>query len=393
MGDAEQKKMKTILFILDAPFSDWKGTQRFIYSLGKYLMAHSFNVIVLENRSKKMQEKSVPIDIEIPFDVKTIHFRKFFGLGAVSKKTIESLKPDFVYVAFLNLNPFIPSFRYQTIFGSHILHLSHLSYASLKKRITFSMKRSVLRLISYICWRDKPIAFHTLTIQQKQWINSVTGSKHSIFTIENPIESCDCVKSSFHLSKNNRFRILFLGSFSQDKGFDTFLRIIDILNASEQGKRIEIIAAGSGVMKPLLEKYINMYGNIIFYERPTDKKKYELFHESDLMVYPSLMDIYPYTIAEAQISGMPVLAGDTSRASCIIMEGQTGYTIPLRSIDSFVDRIRQYYNMWNADFGGYCLLRNNIATYSKRLCENYILPKYLEMFKNLSSQKEANSRT
>ena len=379
-----ESKHKTILFILDAALADWKGTQRFIYGLGKYLTSHSYNVVVIENTSRYMSEKQVPDHREIPFKVISCRFRRFLGVGFVPKKEIFSVDPDVIYVCFLNSNPFVPTLGYKTVLGSHILHLSFLKYASTRHKINFWVKSLILTGIALVFWGNKKIYFHALTEDQQNWISAKTNRRYPIFTIGNPVECCNKDEiDMINYDVSKKFKILFFGSFSKDKGFDRFLQILEIIESSSLGREIDFIIAGAGELIKDINVPMGKYRNIKFIDRPTDEQKYQLFHCSDLLVYPSLMDIYPFTLAEAQIHGLPVIAADTIKGSGIVIDGQTGYILSQNSIDEFISRIDYYYGIWKSSTEDYYNLRMEIIRKSKRLCEQNILPRYFSLFESV----------
>ncbi len=78
-----------ILFIHDGNFRNWKGTERFIFELGNFLIENGFEVSVIENSQIKRTMDATPLDINIPFDIKAIKFIRIFGIDLVPKKEIK----------------------------------------------------------------------------------------------------------------------------------------------------------------------------------------------------------------------------------------------------------------------------------------------------------------
>ena len=74
---------------------------------------------------------------------------------------------------------------------------------------------------------------------------------------------------------------------------------------------------------------MKFYDNIIFIKSPSDSDKKRIMHDSDLLVYPSRYDNFPFTIAEAQIAGLPVLASDVISTANIVINGETGFTLDI----------------------------------------------------------------
>lgn len=61
---------------------------------------------------------------------------------------------------------------------------------------------------------------------------------------------------------------------------------------------------------------------------------------ADLFLFPTIEDGYAVVLAQAQANGLPVLATTNSAAPDILEEGRTGWVLPIRSPDAFIDRLR-----------------------------------------------------
>ena len=149
---------------------------------------------------------------------------------------------------------------------------------------------------------------------------------------------------------------------------------------------MEFIIAGSGSLEAELVKLMKFYDNIIYIKSPSDSDKKRIMHDSDLFVYPSRHDTFSLTVAEAQIAGMPVLASDVISTANIVINGETGFTLPIDEPQLFVEKIKYYYDMWSNDRAKYLQMRLDIFNASKRLCKENVLPLYLKMFEE-SMQK------
>jgi glycosyltransferase involved in cell wall biosynthesis len=369
-----------ILFIHNGKFRNWKGTERFIFELVNFLIENGFEVNVIENSRAKRIMDAAPLDINIPFDIKAIKFKRIFGIDLVPKKEIKKIDPDIVYVTFLNSNPLVPSSEYKTIFGTHILHISFLKYAKFRERLNFSLKSFFLSFIVKFFWKNKDIVFHALNYEQRDWLVKKTHSKFPVIVIGNPVECTSANLNNTQTFKvSDKFRILYFGSLSAHKGFDIFLEIVKELEGSGVSNHMEFIIAGSGPLEVELIKLMKFYDNIIFIKSPSDSDKKRIMHDSDLFVYPSRYDNFPFTVAEAQIAGMPVLGSDVISTANIVINGETGFTLDIYELQSFIEKIKYYYDMWSNDKAKYLQMRLDISNASKRLCKENVLPLYLAM--------------
>ena len=369
-----------ILFIHDGNFRNWKGTERFIFELGNFLIENGFEVSVIENSRIKRTMDATPLDINIPFDIKAIKFIRIFGIDLVPKKEIKKIDPDIVYVTFLNSNPLVPSSEYKTILGAHSLYLSSLKYAKFRERLNFSVRSFFLSFIVKFFWKNKDIVFHALNYEQRDFLVKKTHSKFPVIIIGDPVE---CTSTDVNYTQtfkvSDKFRILYFGSLSAFYGFDIFLEIVNELEVSGVSNHMEFIIAGSGPLEVELIKLIKFYDNIIFIKSPLDSDKKRIMHDSDLFVFPSRHGTFSITVAEAQIAGLPVLASDVISTVNTVINGETGFILDIYELQSFIEKIKYYYDMWSNDKAKYLQMRLNIFNASKRLCKENVLPLYLAM--------------
>ena len=114
------KHRPKILFILDSQFSEWKGTQRFLYEFGTYLSKNGFTITLIEN-NRNRGEIDIPINRDLPFNIVSVKFPRLFGIYYVPKKVIQEISPDVIYSNSLNSTPLTPLANIPTIFGMHVV--------------------------------------------------------------------------------------------------------------------------------------------------------------------------------------------------------------------------------------------------------------------------------
>lgn len=372
--------MKTVLFVTSSKMNNWKGTERFIYYLSSELKKLNIHAVVMDNSSSIFNEPEIAFKYNSDSEIISVPFRKIFGIYFPPRNEIRRIKPDVVYVSFLNSMPFVPDNGYTTIFGMHILHLGQLKYETFLKKVVFAVKRKILRLISKFFWRGKKIIFHSLTSEQDDWIRKLTFARYNS-VIAPLIIPCSV---EYKITKTDEiFNILYFGSLSHEKGFDNFLTLVDMINNCAFANDVKFTVAGAGVMESNLKQILEKFSNIEFIKRPNDDVKRQLFSKADLFLYPSLTDVYPTVLAETQMFGIPAIASDVSRPSCIVKEGETGYFLSLNNLESFVKKTKEYYDMWREDVESYKKMKNHIMALSKRLCADNVVPMYIDMFKKI----------
>jgi glycosyltransferase involved in cell wall biosynthesis len=65
----------------------------------------------------------------------------------------------------------------------------------------------------------------------------------------------------------------------------------------------------------------------------------KIYDESDLFVFPTLQDGFAGVLTQAAASGLPILATTNCGAPDFINEGFNGWILPIRSPESFIERL------------------------------------------------------
>ena len=373
-----------ILFITHTPLREGKGTQRFLIELGNYLTFIGNEVTLIENNFEQLKdESSVNMVIFTTFKVSQISFKKgalFYRLPV----NINLDNIDLIYVASFNYLPFIDDDNIPIIFGMHVIYPQTAKYRSKFQRINFSLKELTFRLLVVNKWKRRTgkIGFHALNDEQAEWIKTITKNKYPVYVLPNPVP-CDATDKEVPTEPlNNSFIILFFGSLSIGKGFATFLKLFDYLREKNNicFKESIFIAAGDGSMRNAALEYDKKYKNFRFISKPSETKKIELFKSTHVLIYPSMLDNFPYLIIEGQLLGLPVIASNVPGIREIVIHNKTGILCSVNSIHEFAWGINEYYNLKKEKFESYLNLRKNIQTITKRYCSCNVLPRYLSSF-------------
>lgn len=319
---------KKVLFILESRFIHGKGTQRFLLEYGNYLVSHGYNVTLIENSAATLPDSPAPMNSEPLFNIVSTQFKKFLGIYFVPKDIILREDANILYVTNFNSMPFVPSCGVKTVFGSLILNISSLPFVTSRERFVFGIKKSMLRMIVRFFWNGKKIVFHVLNQDQEKWVKSITKNLFPVYLLPLPV-NCDSLiqQNLTSMKKNEQFKVLYFGAFSEYRGFREFLHIVDALNSKTPDSNILFIAAGDGPLINLAEEHRKKYRNFILMRRPDDAAKKSIMAGADLFVYPSVIENFSIITAEAQVSGLPTVAADTAALRNIITGGITGNLI------------------------------------------------------------------
>lgn len=128
-------------------------------------------------------------------------------------------------------------------------------------------------------------------------------------------------------------RILFAGALTQRKGLADLFSAMNLISSKE----IELVVMGS-LLRPL-----NWYRNqcpYFVYERPRPHRDVlRLMQSCDVLVLPSIVEGRALVQQEAMACGLPVIATRNAGADDAIIEGETGFLVPIRSPESIAEKI------------------------------------------------------
>ena len=129
-------------------------------------------------------------------------------------------------------------------------------------------------------------------------------------------------------------RILMVGTFSFRKGAKDLAKIAEFL-----GEKFEFRFVGSIDNET---KYLSYQDNlpIEFIPRQPHFKLPLFYAWADIFIFTTIEDGYAVVLAQANASGLPIIATPNSSAPDIIVENQTGWIVPIRDPEAFVERLQ-----------------------------------------------------
>lgn len=127
-------------------------------------------------------------------------------------------------------------------------------------------------------------------------------------------------------------KVLFCGSLGQRKG------ISYLFEAAEQmGQRIVLTVVGSEVA-PCAALH-NALASITWFRSLPHVKVLELMRSQDVFVFPTLFEGRALVVLEALSQGIPVITTTHSGASDVIINGRSGFLVPIRSVEAIVQAL------------------------------------------------------
>ncbi|MGE5271194.1 MAG: glycosyltransferase family 4 protein [Thiohalocapsa sp.] len=99
---------------------------------------------------------------------------------------------------------------------------------------------------------------------------------------------------------------------------------------------------GDGPARPAVEAALMPLGARVRYRGALDRLAVAgALAEAELMVWPAINEAFGMALLEAQASGVPVVAGDSSGVGAIVAHGHTGLLVPSGDVAGFAAAVRR----------------------------------------------------
>ncbi len=133
-------------------------------------------------------------------------------------------------------------------------------------------------------------------------------------------------------------RVLFAGSLTQRKGLADLMEAVRMLKRSD----IELVLLGSPVVP--LEFYKKQPVKFTYEGPRPHAQVLELMELCDVFVLPSIVEGRALVQQEAMTCGLPLIVTRNAGGDDLIVEGQTGFLVPIRSPEAIAEKLT-----WMAD--------------------------------------------
>ena len=214
------------------------------------------------------------------------------------------------------------------------LHLSRKNY-----RLIDSSKTNLLKWL-FSRWWQRRIVDH---LQRLDRFVVLTQNA----TLEWPeLKNVKLIPDPLSISPNKQSslsskRIITIGRYSFEKGWDLLLRIWALVEKEYKDWQLDVYGMGDPT------PYVRMLDNLSI-----DKKRCHLnaslvsveegYLRSSILVQPSRTEGFGLVIVEAMACGLPVIAFDCENGPrSILTDGEEGYLIPAFDVELFADRLKK----------------------------------------------------
>jgi len=139
--------------------------------------------------------------------------------------------------------------------------------------------------------------------------------------------------TEFPERKEGPLRVLFAGALTQRKGLADLFAAMKLLKTPA----VQLVVMGS-LLRPL-PWYREQFPDFIYEEPRPHEAFLELMRTCDLLVLPSIVEGRALVQQEAMACGLPVIATRNAGAEDLIVDGETGFLVPIRSPEAIAEKI------------------------------------------------------
>jgi len=136
------------------------------------------------------------------------------------------------------------------------------------------------------------------------------------------------------IKRGKPLRILFVGAISFQKGLWDLKEII---------KKLKSDRFLFHLLGPISKEATNFMGKLPGFVQIIPKKpQHELpkyYAQADIFIFTTIQDGFAIVLSQAQASGLPIMTTTNCAGPDLIIEGKTGWILPIRNPDAFVDRL------------------------------------------------------
>lgn len=137
-------------------------------------------------------------------------------------------------------------------------------------------------------------------------------------------------------SRQTPLRVLFAGSMGQRKGLSDLFAAINLL----KGQTVELVVMGN-LLAPV-EFYRSELPHFSYEPGRAHDKVLELMRSCDVFCLPSIVEGRALVMQEAMSQGLPIIITPNTGGSDLIVDGKTGFLVPIRSPHAIAEKINWF---------------------------------------------------
>lgn len=160
----------------------------------------------------------------------------------------------------------------------------------------------------------------------------------SPFGSPSPANNGTEITESKQAGTTNKLRVLFAGSMGQRKGLSDLFDAVKFLNRDD----LELVVMGS-LLAPM-EFYRSELANFTFEPGRSNDQVLALMRSCDVFCLPSIVEGRALVMQEAMSQGLPIIITPNTGGSDLVIAGQTGFLVPIRSPEEIAEKLEWFLN-------------------------------------------------
>ncbi|MEQ1517109.1 MAG: glycosyltransferase family 4 protein [Usitatibacteraceae bacterium] len=132
----------------------------------------------------------------------------------------------------------------------------------------------------------------------------------------------------------NPLNVLTVGTLSAQKGAADLAAV-----ASRLHNRVKFAFVGTAVWSELAPYFPRDAGTITLNSRVPEDELSRFYSLADIFVFPTIQDGFAAVLLQAAAAGLPIIATTNCSAPDFVVEGETGWIVPIRDPDAIVRRL------------------------------------------------------
>lgn len=149
--------------------------------------------------------------------------------------------------------------------------------------------------------------------------------------------------------KPDKFRVIFVGQLSLQKGVQYLIKAWEKLNLPKDKTELLLVGNRQKCFDKVL-KTLNVLHNVCFCGAVSQIKLKTFYDNSSLFVLPSIQDGFGMVISEAMATGLPVICTTNTGGEELIKKDKEGFILPIRDVDALAEKIMWCYENQNECF-------------------------------------------
>ncbi|MFO7826503.1 MAG: glycosyltransferase family 4 protein [Cyclobacterium sp.] len=133
--------------------------------------------------------------------------------------------------------------------------------------------------------------------------------------------------------KKRPLRVLFAGSMGQRKGLADLFEAMRLIKGSD----IELVVMGA-LLAPM-DFYKKRFAQFIYEPGRPHEQVLKLMRSCDIFCLPSIVEGRALVMQEAMSQGLPLIITPNTGGSDLIIEGKTGFLVPIRSPEKIAEKL------------------------------------------------------